>query len=61
MHGKEIIWERERKNISLKKKKNKPGGYMNGVLLLEKAVCDADNERVITYMVKEKKVLSISI
>lgn len=59
MHGKEIIWERERKNISLKKKK--PGGYMNGVLLLAKAVCDADNERVITYMVKEEKVLFISI
>lgn len=51
----------ERKKKHFIKKKNKPGGYMNGVLLLEKAVCDADNERVITYMVKEKKVLSISI
>lgn len=51
----------ERKKKHFIKKKNKPGGYMNGVLLLEKAVCDADNERVITYMVKEKKVLFISI
>lgn len=58
MHSKEKIWERERKNISLKKK---PGGYMNGILLLETTMCDADSKTVITYMVKEEKVLFISM
>lgn len=59
MHSKEIIWERERKNISLKKEK--PGGHMNGILLLETTMCDADSRTVITYMVKEEKVLFISM
>lgn len=34
---------------------------MNGILLLETTMCDADSETVITYIVNEEKVFFISI